>query len=65
MPRAHKNRGKAASNPMKTLPRVIKMVFKYYPKATTTIIACIIVSAVLTSMPSIFLQRALRIIGDH
>ena len=65
MPKAHKNRGKAASNPMKTLPRVIKMVFKYYPKATVAIIACIIIAAVLTSMPSIFLQRALRIIGDH
>ena len=25
----------------------------------------IIIAAVLTSMPSIFLQRALRIIGDH
>jgi len=65
MPKAHKNRGKAAANPMKTLPRVIKMVFKYYPKATVTIIACIIIAAVLTSMPSIFLQKALRIIGEH
>jgi len=65
MPKAHKNRGKAAANPMKTLPRVIKMVFKYYPKATVTIIASIIIAAVLTSMPSIFLQKALRIIGEH
>ena len=48
MPKAHKNRGKAAANPMKTLPRVIKMVFKYYPKATVTIIASIIIAAVLT-----------------
>ena len=65
MPKAHANRGKAAANPMKTLPRVIKMVFSYYPVAMTAIVACIIISAVLTSMPSVFLQKALDVIGRH
>ena len=46
----------------KTLSRLIKTLFQFYPKALPLVICCIVVSAVLSSLPATFMQRALEIV---
>lgn len=42
--------------------RVLKTVFKFYPVRTPIVIVCIIVSAAVSSVPSVFMQRIIGII---
>ena len=44
------------------LGRVIKSVFHYYPKMMTIALICIILNAVISSIPSIFMQKIFSII---
>ena len=46
----------------KTLGRLIKTLFQFYPKALPLVICCIVVSAILSSLPATFMQRALEIV---
>ena len=46
----------------KTLSRLIKTLFQFYPKALPLVICCIVVSAILSSLPATFMQRALEIV---
>ena len=46
----------------KTLARLIKTLFSFYPKALPLVICCIVVSAILSSLPATFMQRALEIV---
>lgn len=39
------------------LGRTLKLLFKYYPKMMTVALLCIIFNAVVSSLPSIFMQR--------
>ena len=41
----------------KTLLRLFKTVFQFYPVALPVVLICIIFSAVVSSMPSIFMQN--------
>ena len=61
--RAKRSRG--AQNPAKTLGRIIGMVFKFYPVLLPIFIICVITPAILQSLPSIFLQEALAVVGDY
>lgn len=56
------SRGRHASNPMQVLRGTIKLVFSFYPLHLVAMIACIIVASVLSSLPSIFMQRAIEVI---
>ena len=58
-------RAKGAQNPAATLKRIIGMVFKYYPALLPLFIVCVITPAILQSLPSIFLQESLAVIGDY
>ena len=49
----------------KTLGRLIKMLFSFYPKMLPLVIACIVVSAVLSALPATFMQRVLEIVTAH
>ena len=46
----------------KTLGRLIKMLFSFYPKMLPLVIVCIIVSAILSALPATFMQRTLEIV---
>ena len=58
-------RSKGAQNPVATFKRIIGMVFKFYPVLLPLFVACIITPAILQSLPSIFLQEALAVVGDY
>ena len=46
----------------KTLGRLIKTLFSFYPKLLPIVVVCIIISAILSALPATFLQRALEIV---
>ncbi len=46
----------------KTLVRLIRMLFSFYPKMLPIVILCIVVSAVLSALPATFMQRTLEIV---
>ena len=58
-------RSKGAQDPAGTLKRIIGMVFKFYPVLLPLFILCVITPAILQSLPSIFLQEALAVVGDY
>ncbi len=47
-----------------TLPRVIKMLFEFYPVLFPLAIACIIFSAITAAIPSLFTQQVISAIED-
>lgn len=52
-------------DPMGVLGQTIRLVFSYYPVHFVIIVACILAAAILTSLPSVFMQQALRIVNEH
>ena len=58
-------RGHGPKNPMSTLGALLKMVISYYPGFVAIIIVCILASAILSSLPSVFMQKAIDIIGQY
>lgn len=58
-------RSKGAQNPGATLMRIFGLVFKFYPVLLPLSIVCIIVPAILQSLPSIFLQETLAVVGEY
>ncbi|WP_130812292.1 ABC transporter ATP-binding protein [Olsenella sp. Marseille-P4559] len=55
-------RGHGASRPGETFGRIIALVFSYYPVHATAQVICIVVAAILASVPSIFMQRAIAVV---
>ncbi len=53
---------KKDENRSKTLKRLIKLLFSFYPKLLPFIIILIIVNAVISSLPSIFQQKIIALI---
>lgn len=45
----------------KTFGRILKMLYHFYPRLVIVVAACIIVSAGVTSIPSIFIQKILAV----
>ncbi|ERL08321.1 ABC transporter ATP-binding protein [Olsenella profusa] len=58
-------RGRAARNPGIVFKRTIGLIFTYYPVRTTIMIVCILAAAILTSLPSVFMQQVLDVVGEH
>ncbi|MBP3884737.1 MAG: ABC transporter ATP-binding protein, partial [Olsenella sp.] len=50
---------------MMVLQGTLKLLFSFYPVQATIIIVCIVLAAILTSLPSVFMQQALEIIGRY
>ncbi len=46
----------------KTLKRLIRTLFSFYPRLLPIVVVCIIISAMLSAMPATFIQRALEIV---
>ena len=45
-----------------TLPRVLKLLYQFYPKLIPIVVFCIIFAAVVNSIPAIFTQKILAIV---
>ncbi len=48
-----------------TLGRVVKLLFKSYPVLVPMTVFCIIFSAIVSSIPSIFIQKVLKVVEDY
>ncbi len=59
------SRGKRSENPLKVFRGIIKLVFSFYPLQFSLMLLCVLVSSVLSTLPSIFLQRTIDVIGRH
>lgn len=58
-------RGHGPKRPMATLRSLIKMIFSYYPAYMVIIVVCIMASAILSSLPSVFMQKAIDIVSQY
>ena len=47
-----------------TLPRVIKLLYQSYPKLIPIVVCCIVFSAIVNAIPSIFTQKVLAVIVE-
>ncbi len=48
----------------KTLARLIKTLFSFYPKLLPLVVCCLIANSILMALPATFMQRALEIVTD-
>lgn len=48
-----------------TLRRLLKLLFSFYPVMLPLVIVCIIFTAVISSIPSIFMQNIIALIDEH
>ena len=55
-------RGKRA--PKGVMPRLIRTVFSFYPVLLPITIVCILINAIVSSMPSVFMQNAISVVED-
>ncbi len=46
------------------LGRVLKSLFKFYPKMTVFTLICVVFNAVISSLPSIFMERVFTVVGE-
>ena len=53
-------RGKRA--PKGVMPRLIRTVFSFYPVLLPVTICCILINAIVSSMPSVFMQNAIAVV---
>ncbi len=63
MPNNRKNM-RRPSAPKGTFKRILKSLFHFYPKMTTIALVCIVFNAIISSLPTIFMQQIFSIIGD-
>ena len=59
------SRGKRATNPTKVAGATLRRVFSFYPLQFTLMMACVVAAAVLSTFPSIMLQRTIDVISRY
>ncbi len=64
LPEGSRNRGKRAEAPGKTMLRLLKTVFGFYPVLIIVMFLCIIAAAVVQAVPSMCMQQAIEIVSD-
>ena len=47
-----------------TLPRVLKLLYQFYPKLIPIVVFCIIFAAIVNAIPSIFTQKVLAVVVE-
>ncbi len=52
------------SAPKGTFKRTMKALFRFYPRMMTIAVVCIVFNAVISALPTIFMQQIFSIIGD-
>ena len=60
----NKQKGKKPSLDMRTLKRVLSYLFKFYPVMVPLTGVCIVLSAIVSAVPAVFLQKVFAVIGD-
>ena len=63
MPNKTTMRGKRA--PKGVIRRLIRTVFSFYPKLLPITLCCILVNAIVSAMPSVFMQNVISIVEDN
>ena len=63
MPNNSTARGQRA--PKGVLRRLIKMVFRFYPVLLPITLICILVNAIVSSVPSVFMQNAIAVVEEN
>ena len=63
MSRTTTGRGQRA--PKGVMKRLIRTIFEFYPVLLPITLGCILVNAIVSSVPSIFMQNAISIVEDH
>lgn len=48
-----------------TLKRLLKMLFQFYPVALPLVLVCIVFTAVVSSIPSIFMQNVIAVLEQN
>ena len=61
-PRTTTQRGKRA--PKGVLRRLLRMLFEFYPVLLPVTMVCIVINAVVSAIPSIFMQNIIQIVDD-
>ena len=59
------SRGRRAANPLQVFRGTIKLVFSFYPAQFVAMIACIVASSALSTLPSVFLQRTIEVVTRY
>lgn len=49
-------------NKGKTIARLIKLLFRYYPVMLPVVLFCIVFNAVISSVPSVFMQNVIAVV---
>ncbi len=60
----NKQKGKKPSLDMRTLKRVLSYLFKFYPVMVPLTGVCIVLSAIVSAVPAVFMQKVFAVIGD-
>ena len=47
-----------------TFRRVVKALFRYYPRMMPIALACVVFNAVVSALPSIFMERVFSVVGE-
>ena len=58
------SRGRRAANPTTVALGTLKLIFSFYPLQFSLMILCVVVAAVLSSLPSIFLQQTIDVVNN-
>ena len=61
-PRTTTQRGKRA--PKGVLRRLLRMLFEFYPVLLPVTMVCIVINAVVSAIPSVFMQNIIQIVDD-
>lgn len=59
-------RGGKGARPIRTkgvFRRIVKAVFRYYPKMMPIALVCIVFNAIVSALPSIFMERVFSVVG--
>ena len=62
MPNSNSLRGRRA--PRGVLRRLIRMVFEFFPVLLPVALVCILINAVVSSMPAVFMQNVIAVVED-
>ena len=57
-----KRNTKMPTNGGKTVKRIIKMLFDFFPKVLPVTLVCIVFSAVVSAIPSVFMQKVIAVV---
>lgn len=60
-----KKNGKQGMVKKGTLPRIIKTLFEFYPVMMPVVLICIVFSAIVSSIPSVFMQQVISVIDSN